>query len=74
MSVQEMLDKVGVVVISREEFADIQQKLKRLREIEDELIGRASKNANAEKAVCVCTAGILVIVVISQIGAITGWW
>jgi predicted nucleotidyltransferase len=74
MSVQEMLDKVGVVVISKDEFADIQRKLTRLREIEDELIGRAGKNAHAETAVCICLVGVLCLTAVAAVGQVTGWW
>jgi hypothetical protein len=74
MSVQEMLNRVDAVVISRQEYEDIQVKLARLREIEGELIGRVDKNANAESALCICVAGVLGLTALAQVGQWAGWW
>ncbi|MFH1028849.1 MAG: hypothetical protein V1791_12675 [Pseudomonadota bacterium] len=74
MSVQEMLERAGVVVISKEEFAEIQIKLARLREIEGELTGNVDKNAHAESALCICLAGVIGITALAAVGQVTGWW
>ncbi|MFH1027335.1 MAG: hypothetical protein V1791_04965 [Pseudomonadota bacterium] len=74
MSVQEMLNRVDAVVISRQEYEEMQGKLARLREIESELVGNGDKKAHAESALCICVAGMLVIIVLAQVGQSTGWW
>lgn len=74
MYIKEILDQAGMVVISKAEFDDMKRKLARLREIEDELIGRADKNANAEKAVCICAAGLLWLTAVAAVGQCAGWW